>query len=82
MERSMGLYSMSSGTRESLSVEKGVLRSGNGKRSRCLEIKLKRCVDLLAMPIADRGVTQRDWMVNSRGKLDIGDRRRVKGLTG
>lgn len=60
MERSMGLYSTSSGTSESLSVEKGVLRSGNGRRwSRCLEIRLNRCVvDLEAsFPIAaHRGV--------------------------
>lgn len=46
----MGLYSTSSGAWEFLSVEKGVLRFGNGKRwSRCLEIRLRRCVvDLLA----------------------------------
>ena len=44
MERSMGLYSTSSGTSEFLSVEKGVFNSGNGRRwSRCLEIRLKRC---------------------------------------
>lgn len=51
----MGLYSRSSGASESLSVEKGVFKSGNGKRwSRCLEIRLKRCwVDLFAsFPIA------------------------------
>jgi hypothetical protein len=45
MERSMGLYSTSSGAREFLSVEKGVFSSGNGRRwSRCLEIRLRRCV--------------------------------------
>ena len=43
MERSMGLYSTSSGNSDSLSVEKGVLRSGSGRRwSRCLEIRLRR----------------------------------------
>ena len=82
----MGLYSTSSGTRESLSVEKGVLRSGNGRRwSRCLEIRLKRCVvDLEAsFPIAaSRGV---HFRVNGIGRenvpegnlaCDIGDGRR------
>ena len=45
MDRSMGLYSRSSGAREFLSVEKGVFNSGNGRRwSRCLEIRLSRCV--------------------------------------
>ena len=44
MVRSRGLYSMSSGGRELLSVEKGVFRFGNGRRwSRCLEIRLRRC---------------------------------------
>jgi hypothetical protein len=31
IERSTGLYSMSSGAKEFLSVEKGVLSSGNGR---------------------------------------------------
>lgn len=74
MERSMGLYSMSSGNSEFLSVEKGVLRSGNGRRwSRCLEIRLKRSVGDLdaSFPIAaSRGVVflrvKGDWR-SSRG---------------
>lgn len=50
----MGLYSMSSGAWELLSVEKGVFRFGKGKRwSRCLEIRLKRwLVDLVAIRFA------------------------------
>lgn len=44
MVRSRGLYSVSSGGKELLSVEKGVFKFGNGKRwSRCLAIRLKRC---------------------------------------
>lgn len=72
MERSMGLYSTSSGNSESLSVENGVLRSGNGRRwSRCLEIRLRRSLVVLdaSFPIAARrGVfrVKGDWR-SSRG---------------
>jgi hypothetical protein len=71
MERSMGLYSTSSGAREFLSVEKGVLSSGNGRRwSRCLEIRLRRCVVDVGASFSDlrrgcRGVAilvGRDWL--------------------
>jgi hypothetical protein len=81
MERSMGLYSTSSGAREFLSVEKGVLSSGNGRRwSRCLEIRLRRCVVDVGASFSDlrrgcRGV--QFWLggigllVNSRGKHTV-----------
>jgi hypothetical protein len=83
MDRSMGLYSTSSGAREFLSVEKGVFSSGNGRRwSRCLEIRLRRCCVEVGASFSDlrRGVPrgfQWDWslgrrgiglLVNSRGK--------------
>lgn len=78
MERSIGLYSTSSGAREFLSVEKGVLSSGNGRRwSRCLEIRLRRCVVDVGASFSDlrrgcRGVTGLvggvGLLVNSRGK--------------
>ena len=77
MERSIGLYSTSSETSEFLSVENGVFSSGNGRRwSRCLEIRLRRCVFDEGASFSDlrRGATagQRwDWRVQimtSRGK--------------
>lgn len=66
MDRSMGLYSRSSGAREFLSVEKGVFNSGNGRRwSRCLEIRLSRCVVDVGASFSDlrRGVP--------RGQLNL-----------
>lgn len=99
MERSMGLYSMSSGAREFLSVEKGVLSSGNGRRwSRCLEIRLRRCVVDVGASFSDlrrgcRGVIDSGWrgtglLVNSRGKhrefegSGIAADRGVRGMDG
>lgn len=66
--RSRGLYSMSSGGRELLSVEKGVFKFGNGRRwSRCLEIRLNRCcvegASFSDLRRGSRGVpwVRRDW---------------------
>lgn len=56
----MGLYSRSSGSTEILSVEKGVLSSGNGRRcSRCLEIRLKRPVAREDASVPIRGPRRR-----------------------